>query len=151
LRPREEKCPWSGEARVKFPVMVFLPYELVVGFALAVAFLANAPMRLFVEKLRKESGVTLELPPSVPPWIVGTSERLLSFALFYFCVENRVTILALWIGAKLAANWQRRGGSQDTEPARQIRARTFIALMGGTVSVAIGAAAGAIARYYFEP
>jgi hypothetical protein len=95
----------------------------------------------FKEWLIRKCGVR-KLPPSVPPWIIGAFERLVAFALVYFHVKDAPTILALWIGAKLAANWQRRDAGDKTEEARQLRARTFIALMVGTVSVLLVRPAG---------
>jgi hypothetical protein len=83
----------------------------------------------------------------VPPWITGTFERLLAYSLFYLDVKDAFTILTAWIVAKLASNWQRR--SVDGLPAekeRAIRVQSLIALMAGTLSVTIGAAAGALAR-----
>jgi hypothetical protein len=48
----------------------------------------------------------------VPPEITGTFERLLAFGLFFFDAPDAYTILALWIGAKLASNWPRRSIGQ---------------------------------------
>ena len=81
---------------------------------------------------------------------MGTFERVLGFGLVYFHVDAAPTLLALWIGAKFAANWQRREVTlNDTE--REIRVQTFVALMTGMLSVTIGAAAGEIARQLIPP
>ena len=101
--------------------MFLLPHELVLVAALAVAWLANWPVAGFQRWLRRQSDVP-ETPQQqgVPPWIVGAFERLLAFGVVYFYVEAAPTILALWIGAKLAANWQRREAAPG-EPERNIR------------------------------
>jgi hypothetical protein len=83
----------------------------------------------------------------VPAWLTGTFERALAFALFYRGVSEAYTILGLWIGAKLAANWQRRSiEGLSAENDREIRVQTLIAIIAGTLSVAIGAGAGHLAR-----
>jgi hypothetical protein len=92
---------------------------------------------------------TGKVRPYVPTRILGGFERLLAFGIYLFSIPNGGAMLAGWIAAKLAANWQRRAGQGDDETGRLVRMNTFVALMGGTVSVAIGAAAGTLARYYW--
>jgi hypothetical protein len=91
----------------------------------------------------------------VPVWITGNFERLLAFVLVLFHIEGAYTLLALWLGAKLAASWHRLpsepyGGTEEDdekrEYSRQIRARTLCALIAGIVSVLIGAFAGLVVR-----
>ena len=90
----------------------------------------------------------------VPVWITGNFERLLAFFLVLFHVEGGYTLLALWLGAKLAASWHRlptepygdRNDDEKRDYARQIRAGTLCALIAGIVSVLIGAFAGLVVR-----
>ena len=87
----------------------------------------------------------------VPVWITGNFERLLAFLLVLFHVEGRFTLLALWLGAKLAASWHRLptetegDDEKGREHNRQVRSGTH-ALIAGIVSVLIGASAGLVAR-----
>ena len=83
----------------------------------------------------------------VPGWIVGAFERLLAFTLFALQLEDGYTILIAWMAAKLASNRQRRPWPKGVEDARQLRARTFIALMAGTLSLAFGILGGTIADF----
>jgi hypothetical protein len=125
--------------------MLLLPHEVILLCALTVAFLANPPIEWFLGWLRSQGRVaghrtTREL--GIPPWITGTFERLLSFGLVYLSVPEAGTLLAFWIGAKLASNWQRITASRAT------RVQAFAALITGTVSVIVGATAGAIAQHF---
>ena len=87
----------------------------------------------------------------VPVWITGNFERLLAFFLVLFHVEGAYALLALWLGAKLAASWHRlptepygdtQGDDEQREHNRQIRAGTLCALIAGIVSILIGAVSG---------
>ena len=99
------------------------------------------------ERTAKEEGV--------PVWITGNFERLLAFFLVLFHVEGAYALLALWLGAKLAASWHRlptepygntKNDDEKREYGRQIRAGTLCALIAGIVSVLIGAFAGLVVR-----
>ena len=81
----------------------------------------------------------------IPSSVTGTFERLLAFGLVYLCVPEAGTILAFWIGGKLASNWQR------IRADRAARVQTMAALITGTVSVIVGAVAGAIVRGIVPP
>jgi hypothetical protein len=83
----------------------------------------------------------------VPPAIIGYFERYLAFLVLVSGVSDAGTILAAWMVAKLAANWQRREMGEDEETNAVIRANTLIALMAGTVSLVLDALGGLIARY----
>jgi small-conductance mechanosensitive channel len=88
---------------------------------------------------------------AVPPLLTGMFERLLAFTLFYLGNDNAFAVLGLWIGAKLAANWQRRSiEGLVAEKGRAVRVYTLIALMAGILSVGIGAVAGSLARSHPE-
>jgi hypothetical protein len=52
----------------------------------------------------------------VPPVITGPFERLLAVRLFFLDVSDAYTILALWIAAKLASNWQRDRWTTSRSP-----------------------------------
>lgn len=124
-------------------------------FGLAVALIANLPVKWFMSLTRLLSGLPRERPPKkiqVPPEFLGTFERLLAFALFFIDVSEAYTIMGAWIVVKLASNWQRRSPEKARvqtkagETEQEIITHSLIALMTGTVSVAIGAVAGVLAR-----
>jgi len=100
---------------------------------------------MVVDWLLKRSNVG-PLEKGVPPWIVGMFERLLAFTIFLFHVKSAYTLLIAWMAAKLASNWQRRPWPEGKDDGREIRANTFIALMAGTLSLALGVLAGTIAH-----
>ena len=116
---------------------------------LLILFTAHAPMDRLVRWLRGQSRFA-EIRPDkdigVPPWIVGSFERLLAFVLVMFDVQGAYTLLAIWTGAKLAASWHRFPVTSD-EAGRQVRAGTMVALIAGIVSVGIGVLVGLIARW----
>lgn len=85
-------------------------------------------------------------PQAVPRWVVGAFERTMAFLLFLFAVDNAATVLIAWMAAKLAANWQRRDLTDNERKSLWIRKRTFIALMTGVLSLAVGVAGGSMAR-----
>jgi hypothetical protein len=79
--------------------------------------------------------------PGVDPLITGSFERLLAFTLVAICVEtgDAVTALGIWLGLKLAVNWQIIGAHSDD---RNVRVGALTALMAGVLSVAMGAFGG---------
>ncbi|ODR95191.1 hypothetical protein AUC70_05645 [Methyloceanibacter stevinii] len=102
----------------------------------------------FTRWVREQSQVSSEkLYPHVPSGLLGTFERALAFVLVAFAVPQTGTILIAWLAAKLAANWQRREGSGNDKEDAIVRANTFIALMGGVLSLGLGALGGLIAGY----
>ena len=130
--------------------MNFCAGTILVLVAIVIALAAQFPVRWFARIMRRASNVPWERSPAdigVPPAITGTFERLLAFGLFFLNVSDAYTILALWIAAKLASNWQRRPVDKISKSdEREVRVQTLIALMAGTLSVGIGAVAGAFAR-----
>jgi hypothetical protein len=76
----------------------------------------------------------------VPPWFIGAFERMLAYLVFFLSIPEAYTILGAWIVVKLASNWHRLSmdgvGEEDREG---IVTQSLIALMAGTLSVAIGA------------
>jgi len=123
-------------------------------FGVAVALIANVPVLGFIWIVRWLSGLPRKRNPKdvgVPPLIVGTFERILAYALFFLGLDEAYTILLAWIVAKLASNWQRRSLDKiGPKLEREIRVQSLIALMAGTLSVAIGAVAGVFARSHPE-
>jgi hypothetical protein len=122
-----------------------------IGLLMFVGFIVvgggNLVVWLFIRIARWLSDIDFEREEKdvgVPPWLTGSFERVLAFGLLYFSVPDAGAILAGWIAAKLASNWQRRVLAPKRQ--REIRVHTLIALMAGTLSVSIGAAAGYIAR-----
>ena len=80
------------------------------------------------------------------PIITGTFERLLAFILVLsISFDKAVTALGIWLGLKLAANWQAM--PKDEKTSREVRVGTLTALMAGVVSVGLGVIAGLIARW----
>jgi hypothetical protein len=121
----------------------------VVGLAVATG-LGHVLVEWFLTWVRKKSGVPFKASgDQVPNWITGAFERLLAFVLVVTVSEFQqvALILLAWMGAKLAANWQRQPFRGDGSAADQrLRIYTISALMAGTLSLAIGIAGGEIAR-----
>lgn len=125
----------------------------LVLLGLAVVWFADWPVKLFYDWARKLT----DLPHrdysnptiAVERRFTGTFERLLAFGLVLMLqdTESIAVILAAWLGAKLAANWERRSlVDLSQEEARDVRGSTLVALMTGIVSVGFGLLAGVIAR-----
>ena len=115
---------------------------LFVLGGIAAVLIPLYPINLFIRWLERVSG--MPEPPkkekeqvAVPTWLVGGFERSLAFALVVFDVPGAYTLLAAWIAAKLAANWQ-RVPVDNSQKEREVRARTLIALIAGVVSVGFG-------------
>jgi len=128
---------------------------LVLAIGLAVILLANPFVGRLSRWLREKSRIEPRKvsEEGVPVWITGHFERLLAFLLVVLHVEGAYTLIALWLGAKLAASWQRipteiqKGDEwKSREHSRQVRAGTLCALIAGIVSILIGVAAGLVVR-----
>jgi hypothetical protein len=130
---------------------------LVFAIGIGVIFLAYGPVGFFSRWLGAKSHINQRTAKEegVPVLITGNFERLLAFFLVLFHVEGAYALVALWLGAKLAASWHRLptepyGNTKDDdekrEYGRQIRAGTLCALIAGIVSVLIGALAGLVVR-----
>jgi hypothetical protein len=121
--------------------------------ALGVLFIADRMMPPIVRRLRRESRLPetrLTKDEAVPVRFLGNFERVLAFILVFAHVEAAYALLAAWLGAKLAASWQRLKPKDDgPEEDRQIRAGTLVALIAGIISVGFGIVAGLIARCAF--
>jgi hypothetical protein len=109
------------------------------------------PMDLFRRWLEKLSGMAKPSEEEkkavvLPTWFVGGFERFLAFVLVLLDVPGAYTILAGWIGAKLAANWQ-RVPMDNSKRGQEVRARTQIALIAGIVSVGFGCLVGLSVRH----
>jgi hypothetical protein len=107
---------------------------LVLAIGLAVIFLAYPFVGWFSRWLGEKSRIKTRTvaEEGVPVWITGNFERLLAFLVVVFHVEGAYTLIALWLGAKLAASWQRipteihKGDEwKRREHARQVRAGTL--------------------------
>jgi hypothetical protein len=122
---------------------------LLLTVGVLILLTAYSPMDRLVRWLRGQSRIP-EIRPEkdkgVPPWIVGSFERLLAFVLVLFDVQGAYTLLAIWIGAKLAASWHRIPVTSD-EAGRDVRAGTMVALIAGIISVGIGVVVGLMARW----
>ena len=126
---------------------------LALAIGLGVIFLSYGPVGSLSRWLGTKSHLDERnaKEEGVPVWITGNFERLLAFFLVLLHVEGAFTLIALWLGAKLAASWHRLatepyGDAEKREYNRQIRAGTLCALIAGIVSVLIGALVGLIIR-----
>jgi hypothetical protein len=129
---------------------------LAFAIRVAVIFLSYAPVGSLSRWLGAKSRIKERTAKEegVPVWITGNFERLFAFCLVVFHVEGAYTLLALWLGAKLASSWhwlptepyQATKNDDEREYGRQIRAGTLCALIAGIVSVLIGALAGLVVR-----
>ena len=112
---------------------------------------AYLPMEMLIVWLRVQSrvqGSRSAEEVGVPVWIVGSFERLGAFVLGLFGVSNAPVILGAWLGAKLAASWNRYPSSEeDMEENRQVRAGHLVALIVGIVSVTFGLFTGLFVRH----
>jgi hypothetical protein len=123
---------------------------LILGGVMAV-LVAYFPLDMFIVWLRTQSkveGTRSAAEIGVPVWITGTFERLGAFGLGLFDANDAGLILAAWLGAKLAASWQRYPADEkDMEQNRKVRAGHLVALIVGTASVAFGFFAGLTVRH----
>lgn len=93
----------------------------------------------FLWGVRRLSKVPQRTGEGVPPWIVGAFERTLAFIVGIAAHPNAAWILAGWLGAKLALNWQRPILARATKKQRlEFRVYGISALMAGVLSVGIG-------------
>ena len=123
--------------------MTIPPIVPLLIVSVAVLLVANIPIGALLRWLRRISNLPQRRPQDrgVPQWVTGNFERLMAFALVVLGVGEAYTILGIWLGAKLAANWQRLP-SEANETGRQARAGTLIALIVGIVSVTVGVLVG---------
>jgi hypothetical protein len=123
---------------------------LLIVFAGVVLLLANWVVPAFRNWLLNKSNISdpaLIKHDGVPVWVVGNFERLLALVLVAAHVGEAYTVMAAWLGAKLATSWQRiPTDCRDEKLNRQIRAETLVALIAGVVSVAFGIVAGQLFR-----
>ena len=82
---------------------------LAFAIGIGVIFVAYGPMGFFSRWLGTRSHIDARTAKEegVPVWITGTFERLLAFFLVVLHVEGAYALIALWLGAKLAASWHR--------------------------------------------
>jgi hypothetical protein len=126
---------------------------LALAIGIGVIFLSYGPVGLFSRWLGAKSRIKARTAKEegVPVWITGNFERLLAFFLVFLHVEGAYALIALWLGAKLAASWHRLptepyGDDEKREYNRQIRAGTLCALIAGIVSVLVGVLAALVVR-----
>jgi hypothetical protein len=78
---------------------------------------------------------------------MGAFERIMAAIVVAANVPNAYALIAAWLGAKLAASWQRLPvDKDDPEAGRKIRAGTQAALIAGVISVSFGVVAGLLVR-----
>ena len=82
---------------------------LALAIGLGVIFLSYGPVGSLSRWLGTKSHLDERnaKEEGVPVWITGNFERLLAFFLVFLHVEGAFTLIALWLGAKLAASWHR--------------------------------------------
>lgn len=76
-------------------------------------------------------------------FFLGVFERLLTFFLVYYSVDETAVVLTAWVAAKMLLNWQR---DPTGMPQEEWRTRGFIALMANVVSLAFGVMGGLLAN-----
>ena len=130
-------------------MLTSISFSCVLLFLIGLAStrLVHRPVAWFLEWLRGKSDFRDPRPkPGVPHVITGTFERALAFILVLsISFDKAVTVLGIWLGLKLAANWQAM--PKDEKTSREVRVGTLTALMAGVVSVSLGVSAGLIARW----
>lgn len=122
---------------------------------IAAILIACWPMAWIIQWLRIQSriaGTRAATEKGVPAWIGGGFERLLAYGFVLFQADTTLTatVLIAWLGAKLAASWQRVPIGANDEAGRQIRAGTLSALIAGIISVLIGVLVGLAVRHACE-
>jgi hypothetical protein len=118
---------------------------VVLCFTLTL-IVGDTTVKGFADFVQRRINPNVPYVEAIPGGIVGAFERALAFTLFFLSVEGTLAILGAWIGAKLAANWQRRTLPDNDRYSRWIRGQTFKALMAGVLSLGVGAAGGSAAR-----
>jgi hypothetical protein len=121
-------------------------YMAAVGLVLVYP-LGHIIVDEFLTRLRRASEFKdPRKQPGVPLEITGCFERLLAVILFAICVPvgDAVTALGIWLGLKLAVNWQILG---THSASRNVRVGAFTALMAGVLSVALGGFGGWLFRF----
>jgi hypothetical protein len=121
---------------------LFIPY---CGDSLVECFKGWLHRTSGLDKFKEEE----EREIQVPPWLTGVFERYMTVALVVVGLDSASlgAVVLAWMGAKLAANWQRRVATDSTLDDEKVRARTIVALMTGVLSLGIGIIAGALTRY----
>jgi len=118
----------------------------LIVLAVLLLLLANWVVPAFRNWLWNESDISdreLVEHDGVPVWFVGNFERILAAILVWAHIPDAFTVLAAWLGAKLATSWQRIPvDSGDAKLNRQVRAGTLVALIAGVISVSFGVVAG---------
>lgn len=91
-----------------------------------------------------------EAGPLVPPWVIGSAERLFFTTAIGVGLSGTVPAMIAWAGAKIAANWgAERGAGEDGEGRRQIvRADRIRSLSGTIISLLFALAGGVVLQYY---
>jgi hypothetical protein len=100
--------------------------SLLFLLAIAVLVLAQLVMPHIFSWLRVKSRLPAQRPEEetgLPASIMGAFERILAAVVVAANVPNAYALIAAWLGAKLAASWQRLPvDKDDPEAGRKIRA-----------------------------
>jgi hypothetical protein len=80
----------------------------------------------------------------VPPWLIGSIERLVFGPAFYLAAKEAALGALVWLGLKMAANWEHAPEDTPDYPNLSLihRRHSVRALLMGFISLAIAAVAG---------
>jgi hypothetical protein len=124
---------------------------LLIVLLVPLLWLAYIPMGWLLRFLRIQSNIPGERSQrevGPPAEIVGTFERIIAFFAVLFFLNHAFVIIAFWLGAKIAASWQRYPiDPKSADAGRSVRSGQLCALIVGIVSVSIGAALGLVVRW----
>ena len=83
----------------------------------------------------------------VPGRLTGITERLFFTVIIAFQVSGAAVAMMAWLGAKMAANWNRQVAETQGDPVENVRRRrgAIAALVTGLVSMLFAAVGGLIA------
>jgi hypothetical protein len=85
-----------------------------------------------------------EAVKGVQDWLLGVVERLVFAPAFYLAPKEAAAGALVWLGLKMAANWQHPPNGNDLIIHRR---RSVRALLLGFISLAVAGASGLLARW----
>jgi hypothetical protein len=125
--------------------------QLILGLLFALG-LGHFAVEKFLTWLRKRMGLPSKPQQSAgtapaPPWLTGMVERFFFTLVVAFDVSGAATAMVGWMGAKLAANWNRPDLQGQTDEEKVTQARfAFSALLAGALSMTFALIGGLIAK-----
>lgn len=127
----------------------------VSGFGVSLVF-GHFAAGEFLKKLRAHMKIKKEVSKrcgdfnTIPPWLLGSVERLMFTFVVAFNLPGAAVAMMAWLAAKMAANWGSRVAANkndgvETERLLQLR---LSALLAGLVSMFFAMAGGLIIGYW---